>query len=97
TESAFIDKVREAAMDGIMDCEGTYGAEVHNRLFNEDYFVIGSYQAEQLLNSYGTFAAIGKVRDYEKDNFGEVSTDLSDSEKVCNMLAYVLREELLNE
>lgn len=90
--------VRETVLDGLNDLEPDTldGAELHNRLFNEDYFVIGYYNAEQYLDSYGSFQAIGKVQEYEQDNFGEVTTDLSDSEKVCNMLAYVLGEELLS-
>ena len=43
------------------------------------------------------FEAIEKIKDYEQLNFGEVSTDLSSSENVANMLAYVLADEILNE
>jgi len=38
-----------------------------------------------------------KHSQYETDNFGEVNTDLSDPEKVVNMLVYILGEELLGE
>jgi hypothetical protein len=66
------------------------------RAFNDDYFVIGYHKAEQVIKSqFGVFEAIGIVRDYELDNFGAVSTDLSSSEKVCNMLAYIRGEEIL--
>ena len=41
--------------------------------------------------------AIGRVKDYEMDNFGEVTTDLSNPERVANMLAYILGEEILQE
>ena len=39
--------------------------------------------------------SIDKIKEYEQDNFGEVSTDLSSSESVANMLAYILGEEIL--
>lgn len=72
-------------------------SDLHNYLFNEDYFIIGTYRAKEFLNDYGTFDAIEKIREYEQDNFGEVNTDFSDPEKVANMLAYIVGEEKLNE
>lgn len=93
----FEERVKERALDLIENCLGREGNEVHQILFNEDYFVIGYYEAEQMLIPYGIFAAIEKIRDYEKDNFGEVTTDCGSSERVANMLAYILGEELLAE
>jgi len=68
--------------------------ELHNMIFNTDYFLIGYYQCEQWLKDKA-FECIGIVQDYEKDQFGEVSTDLSNSENVVNMYAYIVGEELL--
>lgn len=72
--------------------------ELHNRLYNEDYYIIGTYQAKQELEAYdgGTFAAIDRVREYEQENFGEMNTEI-EPEKICNMLAYIVGEEALNE
>ena len=64
-------------------------------LLNEDYFIIGYYKAEQWLKKDGIFNAIEIIKDYEQSNFGQVSTDLSSSESVANMLAYILGEEIL--
>lgn len=73
-------------------------SEFHYEIFNTDYFIIGYYDAEKWLNeNYGIFAAIEYIKTYEQDNFGEVTTDLSSSEKVVNMLAYILGEEILQE
>lgn len=90
--------ILQSGIDNLVNInEGqTYGCDLHNKLYNEDYFVIGYYNAEQYLNQYGTFAAIAEVKEYEEDNFGECTTDLSNSEKVCNMLAYIKGEEFLN-
>jgi len=77
---------------------GTYGCDLHNELFNTDYFIIGYYNAEQwLIKNPGIFAAIEEIKEYEQDNFGQVSTDLSSSEKVVNMYAYIKGAELLND
>ena len=95
----FEELVLERAIDKLKDGIGVdeYGYDLHNKLFNEDYFVIGYYQAEQMLLPYGVFNAIKTIQTYEKDNFGEINTDLGSSEIVANMLAYILGEKLLQE
>lgn len=98
TVKTALDQVIEHGIDGI---DGLFGQEVeagdlHHHLYNEDYFIIGYYNAEQFLNQYGTFQAIEEVQEYEKDNFGECTTDLGDSEKVANMFAYIKGEDALN-
>ena len=72
-------------------------SDLHHYLLNEDYFIIGSYQAEQWLkkDDSSIFEAIETIREYEQSNFGQVSTDLSSSENVANMLAYILGVEIL--
>jgi len=70
------------------------GADLHHYLFNEDYFIIGHYQAQQFLGDQA-FPAITYVQDYEKENFGEVDTEITD-EKIANMFAYVAGEEILH-
>ena len=70
-------------------------SDLHHYLLNEDYFIIGYYQAEQWLKKDSIFNAIETIKEYEESNFGKVSTDLSSSESVANMLAYILGEEIL--
>ena len=72
-------------------------SDLHHYLLNEDYFIIGYYQAEQWLKKDSIFNAIETIKEYEQSNFGQVSTDFSSSEKVANMLAYILGEEILSE
>ena len=71
--------------------------DLNKYLINEDYFIIGYYQARKWLEKESVFEAIEKIREYEQFNFGEVTTDFSDEEKTANMLAYVLADEILNE
>jgi hypothetical protein len=96
-----IDKeIVEHAIAGVENLqEGFPKDEIHNVLFNEDYFIVGYYNAEQFLtkSNGSVFRAIESVRDYELDHFGEVTTDFSNSEEVANMYAYVKGEELLSE
>ena len=69
--------------------------ELHNEIFNMDYYIIGYYKANQWLKDRA-FDCIGIIQEYEKEHFGEVHTDLSSSEKVVNMYAYIVGQELLD-
>lgn len=77
---------------------GTYGCDLHNKLYNEDYFIIGYYDAEEFLKQTeeGVFGVMNLIKDYEESNFGKVNTDFSSSERVVNMYAYIKGEEILN-
>jgi hypothetical protein len=68
--------------------------ELHNEIFNTDYYLIGYYNCEQWLKGHA-FECIGIIKEYEQDNFGEVYTDLSNVEKVVNMYVYIVGEHLL--
>ena len=43
------------------------------------------------------FDIIRTIKEYEEDNFGEVTTDLADPEKVVNMYAYIVGEQVVSE
>ena len=70
--------------------------ELHNEIFNTDYYIIGNYDAVNWLGDQ-VFPIIAKIKEYEEDNFGEVNTDLSDPEKLVNMYVYIIGEELIYE
>lgn len=76
--------------------EGVY-ADLHNEVFNTDYYIIGTYEAKKALNEYDVFEAIDVVQEYEKEQFGEVYTDISNPEKLVNMLYYVIGDEVIGE
>ncbi len=71
-------------------------SDLHHYLLNEDYFIIGTYKAKQWLG-LEVFDVIETIKEYEQSNFGQVTTDFSDPEKVANMYAYILGEEILSE
>lgn len=75
--------------------EGSY-ADLHNEVFNTDYYIIGTYQAKEALNEYGVFDAIREITEFEKDNFGEIDSEhLTDPEKMANVLYYIKGEHAL--
>ena len=71
-------------------------SEIHHDIFNTDYYLIGYYQCEKWLGSH-VFECIEKIKEYEQDNFGEVTTDFSNSEKVVNMYVYIVGEYILQD
>jgi len=91
--------MREEARERIIEClkngYSGYYCDLHNHVFNRDYYIIGTYEAKKTLQEYDVWNAIEKVQTYEKDNFGEVYTDLSDPERLVNMLFYIIGEEVL--
>ena len=103
-----VDEIKEYARDEILERirwnddvnadnyldNDTY--DIHHDIFNTDYYIIGRYEATQWLGNE-VFNVIGFIKDYENDNFGEVTTDLSEAEHVVNMYVYIIGEEILEE
>ena len=88
------------AVNAIIDClecgyDGYY-CDLHNEVFNKDYYVTGTAEAKNILGEgENIFNAIGRIYTYERDTFGEVFTDLSDPIKIVNMLFYIIGEEIM--
>ncbi len=91
------EEARDAIVEALENGYSGYYCDLHNEVFNTDYYIIGTYEAKQALAEYGVWDAIEKVQTYEKDNFGEIYTDLSNPEKLINMLYYIIGEEVLFE
>ena len=68
--------------------------DLHYHAFNTDYYIIGTYQAKEWLGNK-VFDVIEHIREYEDWHFGEVTTDFSDPERVVNMYAYIIGEEIV--
>ena len=86
------------AVNAIIDCledryDGYY-CDLHNEVFNTDYYVTGTAEAKNILGD-DVFDAIGRIYTYEKDNFGEIYTDLSNPIKIVNMLFYIIGTEIM--
>ena len=85
--------------------------DLFNSMFNSDYYIIGTYKASEALGAYknderidgyktdldGVFGAVDLVKQYESDQFGEVSTPLDSPERIANMIEYIRGESLFNE
>lgn len=95
------DELIQHVINTIKDQELTDFEELHFHAFNEDYYIIGYYQADQWLKSHdiSPWEAIEKVIEWERDALGEVTLAPEDinSEKIVSMYVYVVGEELLAE
>jgi hypothetical protein len=74
-----------------------YYCDLHNEVFNTDYYIIGTYEAKEALREYDVFDAIELVQGYEKEQFGEVYTELHNPEKLINMVYYIIGDEVIGE
>ena len=70
--------------------------DLHNSIFNEDYYIIGYYNAEQWLkrHSISVFEGIRFCQEYEEQNFGECR-QYDNAEQLVNMITYIIGEELV--
>lgn len=94
-EQEMREQAREQIIETLKDGYRGYYCDLQHEVFNSNYYIIGTYQAKKALEEYDVWKAIEKVQTYEKDNFGEIYTDISDPEKLVNMLYYIIGEEVL--
>lgn len=98
---AFDNKKMALALLGYVD-EGESLQSCYEFLFLDDPWILGWYNAAQELENFdeddqifeetemdGIFGAIQYVKDYEKDTYGLVSTDLSNPEQLATAVASI--------
>jgi len=75
--------------------------DLHSKVFNEDHYIIGYYNAEQwLINEHGTnytFEVLSYVQEQEREQLGEVETTFDNAETLVNHYAYWLGYEVIAE
>ena len=85
---AFIlDRIEEIADYELEKLKEPY--ELGHEIYNEDYYIIGTWQAKQWLGT-DVFEVIENIKYYEQSEFGEVSTDFSSPEAIVNMFVYIV-------
>ena len=89
---------KAAIIEALTDGEYSgYYCDLHNELFNTDYYYTYPGEAIKAFNKISVFDAIGVIVEYEKDIFGEVSTDFTDPCNVANMLYYIVGDEVMQD
>lgn len=87
-EKGFFKEIIETLENGF---DGYY-CDLHGEIFN--YGVNADIKD---LEEYGVFNVLGEIQEYEKENFGEVLTDLGNASAVADMFYYIKGEEFLFE
>lgn len=95
--NAMKEEAIEAIIEALEDGYSGYYCDLHNEVFNTDWYIIGTYEAKEALKEYDVFEAIELVQEFEEFNFGEVNTDLSNPEKLINMVYYIVGDEVICE
>lgn len=92
-----IDEARAKIIEVLENGYDGYLCDLHNAVFNEKCYFCYTDEAKNELENYNVFDIISMIVEYEKDNFGEISTDFSNPCQVGNMLWYIVGEEVLND
>ena len=87
--------VKSALVDGITRLDRPYAFDLHNELYGAQQHYIYYASAKEAAAEIDVWECIGAVQKYEKDQFGEVYTPLSDACHVVNMVVVILGEALL--
>ena len=71
----------------------------HFTMFNEDYYIIGYWNAKEWLKKHNLdgFDAVRICNNYEREHFGEIQTQFDNAEKLVNHLVYWMGQDLCNE
>ena len=91
------DEAIDAIIEALEDGYSGYYCDLHNEVFNTDYYIVGNYEAKEALKEYDVFEAIELVQNYEKEQFGEIITDISSPEKLINMVYYIIGDEVIGD
>ena len=91
--------IRDLITDNVLTPDNV--DEWHDLAFNDDYYIIGYYNASQWLKNHdlGEFEALADLLEYEIDQFGECTLKPIDinSETVVNRLVYFYGQDVLSE
>ena len=74
-------------------------ADVHNMIFNMDYYIIGYHEANEWLKQHriDVFDGMEYVREKEDEYFGEAISKLENSEALVNHMVYFVGMDLIDE
>ena len=87
--------IKDEIKDTIMDYEDVYGCDLAYEMYNNDYYIIGTYKAKQFLKEY--FDDMCECLEQYQEEFGEVYKDITNPEKVASLLALFVAQDVLRE
>ena len=87
--------IKDEIKDMIMDYENVYGCDLAYEMYNNDYYIIGTYKAKQFLKEY--FDDMSECLEQYQEEVGEVYKDITNPEKVASLLALFVAQDVLSE
>ena len=87
--------IKSEIKDMIMDYEDVYGCDLAYEMYNNDYYIIGTYEAKQFLKEY--FDDMTECLEQYQEEFGETYPDITNPEKLATLLALSVAEDVLCE
>lgn len=93
TKLEALEEIKEMLKNGY----NGYYCDLHSAVFNTSYYATTDEEAKENLEQYGVFEAIGKVVEYEKEQFGEIFAKVNEPMQVANMLWYIVGEEAMEK
>lgn len=68
--------------------------DLHQAVFNTDYYVIGEYKARKCIEEVGVFDVLEYVQDWYDVNFGE-PFKYENGEQLANIYSYIVSDEYI--
>ena len=87
--------IKDEIKDMIMDYEDVYGCDLAYEMYNNDYYIIGTYKAKQFLKEY--FDDMLECLEQYGEEIGGTYPDITNAEKVATLLALFVAQDILNE
>ena len=87
--------IKDEIKDMIMDYEDVYGCDLAHEMYNNDYYIIGTYEAKQFLKEY--FDDMLECLEEYGEEIGGTYPDITNAEKVATLLALFVAQDILYE
>ena len=87
--------IKDEIKDMIMDYEDVYGCDLAYEMYNNNYYIIGTYEAKQFLKEY--FDDMTECLEQHEEEFGKTYPDVTNPEKVATLLALFVAQDVLYE
>ena len=87
--------IKDEIKDMIMDYKDVYGCDLAYEMYNNDYYIIGTYEAKQFLKEY--FDDMTECLEQHEEEFGEQYPNITNPEKLATLLALFVAQDVLCE
>lgn len=86
--------IAEEIINNIENFEGSYASDLAYDMYNNDYYIIGTYQAKEFLKEYFD-DMLECLEEYEAE-MGECYKYITNTERVATLLALEVAKEVLS-